>query len=267
MSDFWKAVKERDLEAVKAALETSKEQAKATYPGEASKLDLQADSPFTNTALHYAAVHDLTEMATLLLEHGAEVDAFGFEPGRGLATPLVLATAEAGLEMVQLLLARGADPNLGSNCETPLYTAVESSMEEKVRALLDAGARHDIFTAAVSGDAELVVYHLKAHPELLKARSLKRNRTPWEEAALHDRDEVMRAVRNWTEEIKKEPEPKAAEEESHWGAGNDDYWGGGGNAENEPSEAPATPAAAPGTPAEPDGDWVDWVDTDSAWPG
>ncbi|NEQ51730.1 MAG: ankyrin repeat domain-containing protein [Leptolyngbya sp. SIO3F4] len=59
----------------------------------------------TNTALTYAARDGFTEIARLLIEHGAEVN---WIDGEGV-TPLILASFKDHIDLVQLLLAHGAD--------------------------------------------------------------------------------------------------------------------------------------------------------------
>ena len=59
----------------------------------------------TNTALTYAARDGFTEIARLLIDHGADVN---WIDGEGV-TPLILASFKDHIELVQLLLAHGAD--------------------------------------------------------------------------------------------------------------------------------------------------------------
>ncbi|MEM7066023.1 MAG: ankyrin repeat domain-containing protein [Cyanobacteria bacterium P01_B01_bin.77] len=59
----------------------------------------------TNTALTYAARDGFIEIATLLIDHGADVD---WIDGEGV-TPLILAAFKNHIELVQLLLDQGAD--------------------------------------------------------------------------------------------------------------------------------------------------------------
>ncbi|MEA5466671.1 ankyrin repeat domain-containing protein [Leptothoe sp. PORK10 BA2] len=62
----------------------------------------------TNTALTYAARDGFTEIALVLIDHGADVN---WIDGEGV-TPLILAAFKNHLDLVQLLLAHGADPTV-----------------------------------------------------------------------------------------------------------------------------------------------------------
>ncbi|KAI0290861.1 ankyrin repeat-containing domain protein, partial [Russula brevipes] len=74
------------------------------------------------TALHHAAYEGHTEVAQLLLRHGANVDARG-EMNR---TPLSLASFHGHRDIVQLLLDHGAEVDPESkHYETPLWEASE----------------------------------------------------------------------------------------------------------------------------------------------
>lgn len=59
----------------------------------------------TNTALTYAARDGFTEIARLLIDHGADVN---WIDGEGV-TPLILASFKDHIGLVQLLLEHGAD--------------------------------------------------------------------------------------------------------------------------------------------------------------
>jgi hypothetical protein len=64
-------------------------------------------------------------------------------------TPLTVAAQSGRVELVRLLLANGADPNLrdgGGQWETPLSTAAMHGQLEVCRLLLDAGADPNIRT-------------------------------------------------------------------------------------------------------------------------
>jgi ankyrin repeat protein len=59
-------------------------------------------------------------------------------------TPLVLASMSGDIEAVRLLLARGADPNLGCRSGTPMSQAITFGHTEVVAALIAAGATVDL---------------------------------------------------------------------------------------------------------------------------
>ena len=142
--------------------------------------------------------------AELLLAHGAELDIFSASAiGRtelvtqllsddpslihakdaGGNTPLHLAVWKRKTEMVKLLLAKGADPNLqNARGETPVSLALDrlqdlSEPEEvyKARAceirrlLIQGGAKCDIWTAAQFGSVEALDACLRDNPALLNA--------------------------------------------------------------------------------------------------
>lgn len=62
----------------------------------------------TNTALTYAARDGFTKIALVLIDHGADVN---WIDGEGV-TPLILASFKDHLDLVQLLLAHGADTTI-----------------------------------------------------------------------------------------------------------------------------------------------------------
>lgn len=74
------------------------------------------------------------ESAKALLMAGAEPDP------PGIATPLYFAAQGRHIELVQLLLDHGADPNIVSNWGTPLHIAARRGHADIVMALLRGGA-------------------------------------------------------------------------------------------------------------------------------
>jgi ankyrin repeat protein len=91
------------------------------------------------TLLHHMAAEGELEKARLLLDHGAAIDAIDEEYR---STPLGLAARRGQLPMVELLLARGADPRRGGMpWATPLVWAVKKGHETvaaRLRAVDDA---------------------------------------------------------------------------------------------------------------------------------
>eukprot|EP00873_Tetraselmis_striata_P018816 jgi/Tetstr1/439080/TSEL_027570.t1 len=129
--------------------------------GEKEHLDLDDMDMKGNTLLHVAAEQGLTEMAALLLDHGAnpnirnESGEYGdgnwsvksresriLEPvAQSDKTPLHIACESEDTEMAELLLSRGADPDLEDRASmTALHYAVEEGSEELLAMLLEAGA-------------------------------------------------------------------------------------------------------------------------------
>lgn len=91
------------------------------------------------TFLHIAAENDDIEFAKLLIAKGADVNV-KMDNGN---TPLYMATYEGDtepIEMVELLLKHGADPNSNSKLGTPLLNACKYSYYEVVKVLVDHGA-------------------------------------------------------------------------------------------------------------------------------
>jgi ankyrin repeat protein len=91
------------------------------------------------TALHFAAFFGWVDAAALLLERGAEVDAFG----RGWMTGTALHSAASRLqsEVVRTLLEAGANPDVRQSAGwTPLHAAAMNGDLTSVELLLAAGA-------------------------------------------------------------------------------------------------------------------------------
>lgn len=144
----------------------------------------------TSRAIHFAAyTHD--DLLRLLIEYGADVDAYGYEPNHQWSPPLVLACWEGSRETVRILLEAGANPNLPAvQGGSPLHSAIGHWDPWKIEILLRYGARHDIFTAAVVGDLKEVKRQLDDGEFLLDRRDIYRNRTALEWAAFRRQEEV-----------------------------------------------------------------------------
>ena len=120
------------------------------------------------TPLHQAILRNRNEIAVLLLDAGASVDA----PDRSARTPLHLAVERGNVALAQTLLARKAKPNERDRTGwTPLHHAAAKDKVAIARALLDGGANAmtlserggtALHEAAASGSAEMVQLFLKA---------------------------------------------------------------------------------------------------------
>ena len=199
---FFEAVRANDADAVRAILQQDPSLVDeriadlGTEPWERA----DPDARHTNTALHRTCVRGGKDdpwapLAEVLIGHGADVNAFGFNENKGVAPAVVLAAWEGELEVLQLLLQHGADPNIPAPAESALYTAIEHTGRDepepnRVSLLLQAGAALDLFTSAMLGRIDLVEQFLNEDPDQISRRSLKRDRTPLEEAASYGRWET-----------------------------------------------------------------------------
>lgn len=90
------------------------------------------------TALTGAVAAGHTDVAKLLLDHGAEAD-YRYEGGH---SPLLEAAAQGNRELVEALLARGADPNARTDDgKTPLSFATERNHADVAEILRRHGAK------------------------------------------------------------------------------------------------------------------------------
>ncbi|CAG9980499.1 unnamed protein product [Clonostachys byssicola] len=93
----------------------------------------------TSPPLVFASMHGNIEMARMLLEKNAEIDAFESELGWNA---LMTAASSGKIELVELLLNHGADINLqGKDGSSPLGIAARQGHEEIVDLLLDRAAK------------------------------------------------------------------------------------------------------------------------------
>jgi ankyrin repeat protein len=91
------------------------------------------------TPLLVAALSGHREMAALLLDHGADVEA---RDAAGGATPLYQAAAWGRTAVIELLIARGADVNARNRAgKTPLAAALANGSIEAARILREHGGQ------------------------------------------------------------------------------------------------------------------------------
>jgi ankyrin repeat protein len=102
----------------------------------------QARSDDDFTALHYAAFFDGPETALLLVEHGADVNAFA-DNELGVH-PLNSAAAAGQHEVAAILLERGANPNTETRRGFTPLDAADANGDDKLAELLRSyGARDE----------------------------------------------------------------------------------------------------------------------------
>ena len=91
------------------------------------------------TALHFAAFFGRFEAAALLIERGAEVDAFG--RGWMTGTPMHSAVSRLQSDVVRILLEAGANPNVRQSAGwSPLHSSAANGDVASLELLLASGA-------------------------------------------------------------------------------------------------------------------------------
>jgi ankyrin len=125
------------LDVFEAASLGEVERLRELLDGEATLAAARSDDDFT--PLHYAAFFDGPDVASLLLECGADVNAYA-DNDLGVR-PLNSAAAAGRRDVAAILLEHGADPNATTKSGfTPLDAARENDDEELRELLLAHGA-------------------------------------------------------------------------------------------------------------------------------
>jgi uncharacterized protein len=126
---------------------------------------LKAHSGDGWTPLHLAAFFGHPEVATALLDRGADVNARSTNAMKN--TPLHAAAAGGNIELVRLLLERGADANATQEGGwTALHAATQSGNREMVELLLAHGAH--VNTRADNNQAALDLALTKGHQDIAR---------------------------------------------------------------------------------------------------
>ena len=217
--EFFQAVGALDLARVRRLLEQDRSLVNADVRGNAAiRGGWGWGAPWgdpqewaTARAVHFAA-YGHADLLRLLVEHGADVDAFGYEGNHQWSTPLVLACWEGSRETVQILLEAGANPNLPAiQGGSPLHSAINHWDPWKIEILLQYGARHDQFSAAVVGDVEDLKQQFEEYEKtreqfqewngFINRRDIYRNRTALEWAAFRRQEETAEYLIELGEEV------------------------------------------------------------------
>ncbi|MBP2681125.1 MAG: uncharacterized protein H6Q78_988, partial [Candidatus Krumholzibacteriota bacterium] len=139
--EIHRAIETGDVARVKQILESN-----------TGALNEKDDGQFRELPLHIAATTGNVEIARLLLDAGADIDAGDADN----STALGVAAMRRHAEMVDLLIARGADVNRRDRkADCPLSFAAYGRDEAIIQKLLDAGA--DIYYRAPGGETLLHV--------------------------------------------------------------------------------------------------------------
>lgn len=193
---YWKALADAEVDAFDDLLRRHPELMEASVQSSPWKLEIDPSFPGQSRAIHFCSFARREALLKVLLKHQPDLEVKTFEENKGLTTALVLASWEGSLSSCRLLLEAGANPNHSASAESPLYAAAEHKAWDKVDLLLEHGATHDVFTASICGRLDIVSAELNAYRPLLDRRSLKRNRTPLEEAEAHGQSEIVTWIRS-----------------------------------------------------------------------
>ena len=129
-----------DLDVFEAASLGKVDRLRELLGSEPALAQARSDDDFT--PLHYAAFFDGPGAARLLIEHGADVNAFA-DNELGVH-PLNSAAAAGAREIAAILLEHGADPNAPTRSGfSPLDAALENDDQELASLLRSHGARDE----------------------------------------------------------------------------------------------------------------------------
>ena len=185
-SELLDAVKAEDVGRVQAALSAG---------ADAKELD-----PSTMTALHMAAARGSVDIARLLIDAGADVEA-ETGMGQGKAHPLHLAAEFDRAAVAALLLEHGAKVDVrDSRSNTALLIAAKSGYADVVEVLLRAGA-DPLAEEANYRDTAIYIAAMRGHLDVVKLivskgvdvnlRNSQTGETPLWVAAMESRVDVM----------------------------------------------------------------------------
>jgi len=143
------------------------------------------------TPLHFACEKGHLEVVRLLMDRGADLE----KADNTGCTPLLIACGRGHLEVARLLLDRGADTEKAdSNGETPLSDACYKGHLEVARLLIDRGANKE--AADENGDNPLRLACYRGHIEIIKLL-LQRGATPIHENEPVFPEESFALLRKW----------------------------------------------------------------------
>lgn len=154
-----RAIKAGDAEGLRTLLEANPGLAK-----DSSQDVERAKKPHTRTLLHTVADYpgslpNGVEMARMLLDAGADVNARSTVEGETKGTPLHWSASNDDVDLTEFLLDNGAqlDPDRGVISDgTPLWNATIFSCVNVARLLIDRGAARNLMIAAGAGRLDLL---------------------------------------------------------------------------------------------------------------
>lgn len=137
------------MDAIHRAVEKGRfDEVAALIEADPTSVNLHAKDD-SDQPLHFAAWKNRAEIATYLIDHGAEINGLGKEG----QTPLHYAAHHGRPKCVRLLVARGALLDaLDEGKFTPAFHAVRQGYPKIARQLIKSGSQYDINLAVCLGD-------------------------------------------------------------------------------------------------------------------
>ena len=191
---FIVAIREVDLPRIKEFIEHDKSLVCAHVRGsidltgkvwrDGKKVDVSEHSPEHAGALHFASFHGLSELAQVLIDLGADISAFANlgENMGGKSLPVTIAAWQGNKETLQVILQAAKTTGTKLELMPALSTALVHLSLEKAELLLEHGAVHDIYTAAMAGDATELKRLIETAPDSIDCNHSRYNCTPLEQA-------------------------------------------------------------------------------------
>ena len=165
---FIKAVRDLDLAHVRALLIEDPSLVDIRVRGDYSLSGADCEDGQHMGPLQFAAFYGHTELAKLLIEFGAHVDAVVVDNRNsedGETTAIQLAAWEGSVAVLRVLLEAARTSGKLERLASPLYAAASHRDLAKVQLLVEFGAVHNLHTAAMVGDLEMVKQFLDENPE------------------------------------------------------------------------------------------------------
>ncbi|KAI5927288.1 ankyrin repeat-containing domain protein [Camillea tinctor] len=168
------------LTPLKAAVMVNDEDMVARLLRNGARVNIRHDYfPYGTNCIEWAATNGNMAILSLLLEHGGDVNS---KQGWPRATTLAIAVEKGNYEMVQYLLAAGADVNHFRGKTSALEAAIGNRDSQMISILLEAGADpsqdFSIISAAKSSDYDLIRLLLHRGADINKSSSIDIIRKP-----------------------------------------------------------------------------------------